>query len=75
MRIERVLAAVEEATPECIGVAYVDTTMGLLVAVRTVDSHPVEILDQVALAAIELMGSDRIAKIDAALTPDLPRRE
>lgn len=55
--------------------AYVDTTMGLLVAVRTVDSHPVEILDQVALATTELMGSALLPKLDAAFHPAGAQRE
>ncbi|MFC3217139.1 hypothetical protein [Comamonas sp. JC664] len=40
--------------PECLAAGYVDVATGMLLAIRTVDSHPREVIDLVAAATADL---------------------
>lgn len=66
MALEKSLQAAQRSIPECIAAGYVDMVTGMLLAVRTVDSHPTEILDLVAAATAELFQGPRISEIEQA---------
>lgn len=40
MSLERALAKVQGSVPECVAVGLVDMSSGMLLGVKTVDSHP-----------------------------------
>ncbi len=64
MSLEKSLAAVQTSVPECVAVGYVDMGTGMLLGVRTVDSHPSEVLDLVAAATADLFQGPNVIAIE-----------
>lgn len=59
--------AIQNATgqiPECVACGYVDMSTGMLLAVKTVDSHPAEVLDLVAAATADLFQGATVVAIE-----------
>ena len=54
MSLDSALSKAQQDVPECVAVGYVDMSTGMLLGVRTLDSHPTEVLDLVA--AVFVMG-------------------
>lgn len=52
------------AVPECIAAGYVDIKSGMLLSVKTIDSHPREVLDLVAAATADLYQGPNVAMIE-----------
>lgn len=50
--------------PDCLAAGYVDMTTGALLSVRTLDSHPREVLDLVAAAAADLFQGANVSTIE-----------
>jgi hypothetical protein len=50
--------------PECVAVGCVDVATGMLRSVRTVDSHPQEILDMVSAATVDLFQGVNVTAIE-----------
>jgi len=50
--------------PECLAAALVDLTTGLLLGIRTVDSHPREVIDLVAAATGDLFQGPNVSAIE-----------
>ncbi|MCC6555418.1 MAG: hypothetical protein IT372_20860 [Polyangiaceae bacterium] len=73
MALERSIHAAQAAVPECVAVGYIDMAAGMLLAVRTVDSQPIEVLDRVSLATAELFEGRNLAAIEELFDP--PRGE
>ena len=49
--IQRVIAEI----PDCVAAGYVELSTGELMAVKTIDSHPFQVLELVAVASAELL--------------------
>lgn len=64
MSLDTELAKVQGAVPECVAVGFVDMTTGMLLAVKTVDSHPQEVLDLVAAATGEIFQGTNVSAIE-----------
>jgi len=64
MSLDTVLSKVQQDVPECVAVGYVDMATGMLLAVRTLDSHPQEVLDLVAAATADLFQGRSVAAIE-----------
>lgn len=64
MSLDTVLSKVQQEVPECVAIGYVDMTTGMLLAVRTLDSHPQEVLDLVAAATADLFQGKSVAAIE-----------
>lgn len=64
MSIDKALATAQAEVPECVAVGYVDMVSGLLLAVKTVDSHPSEVLDLVAAATGDLFQGKNVMEIE-----------
>lgn len=59
--------AIQEAVnniPECVAGGYVDMSTGMLLGVRTVDSHPQEVLDMVSAATADLFQGKNVTAIE-----------
>lgn len=54
MSLDSALNKAQASVPECVAVGYVDMSTGMLLGVKTVDSHPQEVLDLVAAATADL---------------------
>lgn len=63
-KLEAALAAAQSQMPECVASGYVDMSTGMLLGVRTVDSHPREVLDLVAAATADLFQGSTVTAIE-----------
>lgn len=50
--------------PECLAAGYVDLDTGMLLGVKTVDSHPQEVLDLVSAATSDLFQGSNVSAIE-----------
>jgi len=58
------ISNVQKNVPECVAVGYVDMKTGMLLGVKTVDSHPQEVLDLVAAATGDLFQGSNVSAIE-----------
>lgn len=65
MSLDDALSKVRGSVPECVAVGLVDMKTGMLLGVKTVDSHPQEVLDLVAAATGELFQGQNVSAIEA----------
>lgn len=64
MSFDKALTAAQAQVPECLAVGYVDMSTGMLLGVKTVDSHPSEVLDLVAAATADLFQGTNVTAIE-----------
>lgn len=64
MALDVVLQKAQQMIPECVAAGYVDMSTGMLLGVRTVDSHPQEVLDLVAAATADLFQGQNVTTIE-----------
>jgi hypothetical protein len=64
MSLDKALATAQAEIPECVAAGYVDMVSGLLLGVKTVDSHPGEVLDLVAAATGDLFQGKNVVEIE-----------
>lgn len=64
MSIDKALATAQSEIPECVAAGYVDMASGMLLGVKTVDSHPGEVLDLVAAATGDLFQGKNVTEIE-----------
>lgn len=64
MSLDTALAKAQGTIPECVAAGYVDMSTGMLLGVRTVDSHPQEVLDLVAAATADLFQGQNVTTIE-----------
>ncbi|MEM9458614.1 MAG: hypothetical protein AAGF11_30845 [Myxococcota bacterium] len=64
MSIDSVLREAQRTIPECIASGVIDLNSGMLLAVKTVDSHPQEVLDMLAAATGDLFQGDNVVSIE-----------
>ncbi len=64
MSLDAALARAQTAIPECVAAGYVDMSTGMLLGVKTVDSHPQEVLDLVAAATADLFQGQSVTSIE-----------
>ena len=66
MSIEDELQKAISTIPECLAAGYVDLTTGMLIGIKTVDSHPQEVLDFLAAATSDLFQGPNVVNIENA---------
>lgn len=64
MSLDAALTKVQGDIPECVSVGYVDMASGFLLGVKTMDSHPSEVLDLVAAATGDLFQGKNVVEIE-----------
>jgi hypothetical protein len=64
MTLEASIAQAQKSIPECVAIGVVDMTTGMLLAVKTVDSHPREVLDLVAAATGDIFQGPNVSAIE-----------
>jgi hypothetical protein len=62
--LDRSLQLAMNQIPECLAVGCVDMVTGLLLSVKTVDSHPQEVLDLVSAATADLFQGPNVTAIE-----------
>jgi len=64
MSLDKALQDSIAAIPECVAAGYVDLSTGMLLGVKTVDSHPAEVLEVVAAATADLFQGSNVTLIE-----------
>lgn len=64
MSLDTALTKAQQAVPECVAIGYVDMSTGMLLGVKTIDSHPQEVLDLVAAATADLFQGQSVTSIE-----------
>lgn len=64
MSLDQALVKAQQTVPECVAAGLVDMTTGMLIGVKTVDSHPQEVLDLVAAATGEIFQGPNVSAIE-----------
>lgn len=64
MSLDNALAEMQRTVPECVACGLVDMKTGMLLGVKTLDSHPQEVLDLVAAATGELYQGPNVSAIE-----------
>ncbi len=50
--------------PECVAAGYIDLSTGMLLAIKTVDSHPSEVIELLAAATADLFQGANVTMIE-----------
>ncbi len=64
MSLDKALSDAMKTVPECVAAAYVDMSSGMLLAVKTLDSHPQEVLDMVAAATTDMFQGPTVLQVE-----------
>ncbi len=64
MSLEKEIQDATKQIPECVAGGYVDLASGMLLGVKTVDSHPTEVMDLLAAATADLFQGDNVVTIE-----------
>ena len=63
-KLDQQLNTAVASIPECLAAGYVDIGTGMLLSVKTVDSHPSEVLDLVAAATADMFAGPNVSMIE-----------
>lgn len=63
-KLEQALNQAVASIPECLAAGYVDLTTGLLLGIKTVDSHPREVLELLAAATADMFEGPNVTTIE-----------
>ncbi len=63
-KLDQALHATIANIPECVAAGYVDLTTGMLLGMKTVDSHPQEVLELLAAATADLFQGSNVVTIE-----------
>jgi hypothetical protein len=64
MSLDDAINEVQRSVPECVAAGLVDIKTGMLLAIRTVDSHPQEVIDLVAAATGDLFQGTNVITVE-----------
>lgn len=64
MALNEVLSAVCKEVPDAVAAGFVDMSTGMLLGIKTVDSHPQEVMDLLAAATGDLFQGSNVVTIE-----------
>lgn len=64
MSLDSAIGDLVQQVPECVACGVVDISTGMLLAIKTTDSHPQEVLDLVAAATGDLFQGANVVAIE-----------
>ena len=64
MSLDKVIQQAVADVPECVAAGYVDLSTGMLLAIKTVDSHPSQVMDLLAAATSDLFQGSNVVAIE-----------
>lgn len=64
MSVDTILTKTMADVPKAVAAGVVDMSSGMLLGVKTIDSHPQEVLDLVAAATKDLFEGDNVTNIE-----------
>lgn len=62
--LDQTIAAACSTIPECLAGGYIDISSGMLLSLKTVDSHPSEVIDMLAAATGDLFAGPNVVAIE-----------
>ncbi len=65
MSLDNALQKSISDVPECVAAGYIDLTTGMLLGIKTVDSHPQEVMDILAAATADLFQGTNVLTIES----------
>jgi hypothetical protein len=63
-QLDMALQSATASIPECVAAGYVDLASGMLLGIRTVDSHPSEVMELLAAATSEMFQGPTVVSIE-----------
>jgi hypothetical protein len=63
-QLDQTLQKAIATVPECVASGYVDLSTGMLLGIKTVDSHPQEVLELLAAATSDLFQGSNVVTIE-----------
>ena len=66
MSLDQAIQAAVQQVPECVAAGYVDMSTGMLLGIKTVDSHPQQVIDLVSAATADLFNGTNVVAIEKA---------
>jgi hypothetical protein len=63
-QLEQELQNAISSIPECVAAGYVDLSTGMLLGIKTVDSHPAEVLELLAAATSDMFQGSNVVTIE-----------
>ena len=64
MSFDNILNQAASTVPECVTAGYVDISSGMLLALKTVDSHPQQVIDLLAAATADMFAGPNVSMIE-----------
>ena len=64
MSFEVALSNAAASVPECVAAGYVDVASGMLLSLKTVDSHPQQVIDLLAAATADMFNGPNVSMIE-----------
>ncbi len=64
MSLDNALATVVSDVPDCLAAGFVDLSTGMLLGIKTVDSHPSEVMDILAAATSDMFQGQNVSMIE-----------
>ena len=64
MSFDNALNQAAASVPECVAAGYVDISSGMLLAIKTVDSHPKQVIDLLAAATADMFAGPNVSMIE-----------
>lgn len=64
MSLDNAISSAVKEIPECVAGGYVDMSTGMLLGVKTVESHPQEVLDLVSAATADMFQGKNVVAIE-----------
>jgi len=64
MSLDKALADVVSEVPDCLASGFVDLSTGMLLGIKTVDSHPSEVMDILAAATADMFQGQNVKMIE-----------
>jgi hypothetical protein len=64
MSLDSAIANAQKTIPECVAVGMVDIKTGMLMSIKTLDSHPQEVIDLVAAATGDMFQGPNVTAIE-----------
>lgn len=64
MSLDKAIVDVVSEVPDCLAAGFVDLSTGMLLGIKTVDSHPSEVMDILAAATADMFQGQNVKMIE-----------
>jgi hypothetical protein len=62
--LDQQIATACSSIPECLAAGYIDISSGMILSIKTVDSHPAEVIGMLAAATSDLFAGPNVVAIE-----------